>query len=129
MNKIDKILLIAAGIISFLAGLMHFTFFPLFHSIMIGPSPDYMLIPPTLNAGSILFTFTIAYTSVFHSNDLIKTSIGKPLLISFACLYIIRLSAEFVFARYSIFWISFCLALAIVYIRIFTLNLKWRKTI
>ncbi len=129
MNKIDKILLIAAGIISFLAGLMHFTFFSLFNSMEIGLAPEYKLISPTLNAGSILFTFTIAYISVFHANDLIKTPIGRPLLISFACLYIVRLSAEFVFASYSIFWILFCLALAAVYIRIFTLNLKWKKTI
>jgi hypothetical protein len=132
MKKADKILLIIAGLMTFFAGILHFTFFKLFNSAEIRNSlkDSWALIHPLI-LGSILLSFMVAYISVFHSKELINTKIGRPLLVSFTLLYLIRLISEFVFMGYkgiaSIIWILICVIPVVIYIRIFVKNLRMER--
>ena len=130
MKKIDKISLIIAGILTFLAGLLHVTFFKFYNSpeVMACLNHGEWAIIHTLILGSILLAFMVAYISVIHPVDLMRLSIGKPLLIGFSLLYLIRLVAELLIFGFSgagsIQWIIICFIMAAIYLRIFVKSLK-----
>ena len=129
MNKTDKISLIIAGSITFLGGTIHFTFFQIFNAIEVKNClKEYWSLLHPLTLGSILLSFMVAYISVFHSKELLDTKIGKPLLICFSLIYVIRLISEFTFMGFngivSIMWIIICLIPMVIYLRAFNINLR-----
>lgn len=133
MERTDKISLVIAGLISFLGGTLHFTFFPVFNSTEVKNClKEYWPLLDPLTLGSILFSYMVAYVSFFHSKGLMDTKIGRPLLISFSFIYIIRLISEFVFMGFngvvSIMWILICLIPIVIYLRAFNINLRKKKT-
>jgi hypothetical protein len=129
MKRIDKISLIIAGLITFLNGTMHFTFFPVFNSIEIKNClKEYWPLLHPLTFSSIILCYLVAYISIIHSKELLSTKIGRPLLICFSLLYVIRLISEFAFMDFngilSLMWIIICLVPIVIYSRILMKNLK-----
>lgn len=127
--KADKISLSIAGIISFLGGSVHFSFFQLFNATEVKNclGSNWALIHPLI-LGSILLSYMVSYISIIYSEELINTRLGRPLLICFSLVYAIRLFSEFAFFGFSgltsIMWIVICLIPIAIYIRIFFKNLN-----
>ncbi len=86
-------------------------------------SPDPMGIQAllqTFNSVCILMVAAIAYFSFRFPDELVRTSIGKSLLVFFGAFYMIRIASEFVFFGYSgagsLVIVALCLLPALSYI-------------
>ena len=102
-NKTRVSLFVAGGVSAFFTivhGLM-------FYALQLNQdlvSPDPMMIRATLqtfNSVCILVILAMAYFSFRYPDELVRTSIGKSLLMVFGIFYLIRVASEFIFFGYS----------------------------
>ncbi len=102
-NKTRASLLVAGGVSAF---------FTVFHGIsayslasnagLISPDPmGIQALLQTFNLVTLLMVAAMAYFSFRYPDDLVRTSIGKSLLVVFGIFYLIRIASEFVFFGYS----------------------------
>jgi uncharacterized protein YhhL (DUF1145 family) len=121
-NKTRVSLFVAGGVSAF---------FTVFHGLMFYAllsnqnlvSPDPMMIRAllqTFNSVTLLMVAAMAYFSFRYPDELVRTSIGKSLLVVFGVFYLIRIASEFVFFGYSgvgsLVMIILCLLPALSYL-------------
>jgi hypothetical protein len=122
MQTHTKFLLIRiAGMVSGLFFLFHIGFYWLFNwsqSLLSLNSGDRAIML-TFNLVVILFLLYSAILSLGHTRELIKTTVGKSVLIFFAAFYIARILCEFLYFGFrfleSVVVISICLIPAVCF--------------
>jgi len=113
-----KKLLIAGGVFNVI--------FTLFHCFLGWKIREMTNIPPAqlaimqeLNFGSLLMIAFAAYASLFCTNDLLTTKLGKAALVFITLFYAARALAEIVISPgFSIVIFGICLLVALIYLLI-----------
>ncbi len=104
MRNGTRALLFVAGAVS--------AFFTVFHGLMayslatnpglISPDPmGIQALLQTFNSVTLLMVAAMAYFSYRFPDELVRTSMGRSLLVVFGIFYLIRIASEFVFFGYS----------------------------
>lgn len=104
MKNKTRVLLFVAGGVS--------AFFTLFHGLMsyslasnpnlISPDPmGIQALLQTFNSTTLWIVAAMAYFSFRYPDELVRTSIGKSLLVVFGIFYLVRIASEFLFSGYS----------------------------
>jgi hypothetical protein len=122
MDKPKRISLVVAGVISLLFFAFHILLFQLFNwkETLTCLNQNNWAIFQTFNLVSILMVGMITYFSFRHPAELIKTSLGKSLLLVFSIFYLIRIVSQFIFFGYlgagSLMIVVLCLTPALIYL-------------
>ncbi|MBI5302123.1 MAG: hypothetical protein HY868_08305 [Chloroflexi bacterium] len=122
MKKSIRVSLFVAGGIGLFFTVFHCLMFYLFKwsATLACLDPMNWATFQTFNLVAILMVATITFFSFRHPDELVKTALGKSLLIVFGIFYLIRIAAEFIFYGYrgtsSLVIIILCLVPAMVYL-------------
>jgi uncharacterized protein YhhL (DUF1145 family) len=102
-NKTRVSLFVAGGVSAFFTVLHGLMFYGLIsNQNLISPDPmGIQALLQTFNSVTLLMVAAMAYFSFRYPDELVRTSIGKSLLIVFGIFYLIRIASEFIFFGYS----------------------------
>ena len=121
-NKTRVSLFVAGGVSAFFTVIHGLMFYSLLSNQNL-ISPDPMMIRAllqTFNSVTLLMVAAMAYFSFRYPDELVRTSIGKSLLVVFGIFYLIRIASEFAFVGYSgvgsLVIITLCLLPALCYL-------------
>ena len=117
---LSKRLLIAGGILN--------TLFFLFH-IFLGYQmqrlaelpPPYLGLFEALNFGGVFFLFFFAYASFFHGKELLRTGLGRAVLILATALYLSRAAEEFFLFKFTPAVFGACALAGAIYATLFVI--------
>jgi len=121
-NKTRVSLFVAGGVSAFFTVIHGLMFYSLLSNQNL-ISPDPMMIRAllqTFNSVTLLMVAAMAYFSFRYPDELVKTPMGKSILIVFGIFYLIRIASEFVFFGYSgvgsLVIVILCLVPALIYL-------------
>ncbi len=121
-NKTRVSLFVAGGVSAFFTVIHGLMFYSLLSNQNL-ISPDPMMIRAllqTFNSVTLLMVAAMAYFSFRYPNELVRTPMGKSILIVFGVFYLIRIASEFVFFGYSgmgsLVIVILCLVPALIYL-------------
>ena len=102
-NKTRVSLFVAGGVSVFFTALHGLMFYGLIsNQNLISPDPmGIQALLQTFNSVTLLMVAAMAYFSFRFPDELVRTSIGRSLLVVFGIFYLIRIASEFVFFGYS----------------------------
>ncbi len=102
-NPIRVSLFVAGGVgvlFTLLHGLMFYSFAS--NPNLISPDPmGIQALLQTFNAVTLWVVAAMAYLSFRHPDDLVRTSMGRSVLVVFGVFYVVRIASEFAFVGYS----------------------------
>ena len=104
MKNMTRVSLFVAGTVSAFFTVLHgFMFYGLLsNQNLISPDPmGIQALLQTFNSVTLLMVAAMVYFSFRYPDELVRTSMGRSLLIFFGIFYLIRIASEFVFFGYS----------------------------
>lgn len=109
-----KNVVITGGILNTIMSLFHIFLVYQIYALYTG-KPFYPLLQLFAVGGCIMIIF-LAYTSLFHSEELVSSKLGKAVLVLNMLVYISRIAGEIIFVNSpSPVIITICLIVAAVY--------------
>ncbi len=99
-----KALLVVGGVINLLFVAFHVLLGYQIHHLA-GVSRDLKALMLALNLGGSLCILFVAYASLFATNELVGTRLGRGLLALVAVIYISRAAEEFIFFSVVTWWV------------------------
>lgn len=114
-------LVITGGVLNAFLAVFHVMFWKMFNwKESLKPLDSLQrAIMQVLNIHLLMFMFMVAYMSMFQSEQMMSTPIGRGILIFVAGFYLVRVLNQFIFfdmrqwASYAI--VAYCLALTVIY--------------